>query len=595
MDARNVGEGRHAAGGCQLRKDWESLFSPTALSRGYRYFESDAVLSLKPVEEGWLAEVEGSYAYDVFVAENVFDSECTCPYYEDHGLCKHIASACYEVVYRQGLGDGGFGGEVRQADHIPKNPAELMAKMNEEAVREYLGKILADDERWRDDFLRRFAELDESRLRLEFLNGVSGTVRSHSYRGFVDYRSAYRCERALGSYVESFLDPLVARGEYAAVFELTVAFVLHLQKVAVDDSDGFFTSMLEVSGDYWAEVYGCADPMLRRRMFEWMCALVSDDFDDADDESCVLHCAREQAESFMLEYMSKDPCVAKDVLVLAEDALDGEIARFDKAGLAVLSWHPHDTRLIRWARAKVHCMDALGVPFERQEEFVLSLPQAFPLIEPLVERARAVGDYEKALSLLERHKEQAKAYHYPTEASLMLLSLYGKLGRETQALDELVDLCLLGSPQNDEQLRSWFRKLKKRAGGKWPEYEKRIVGSLEGDQRKLREFYVEMGQMDALAASLAQSGSRYDYERFKGQLLDSYPEIYVAMYEREVRAALFGRARSRNTYRENARLIATMRSIPGGEGVAEALIVELRELFSSRWALMEELDKISRK
>ena len=67
------------------------------------------------------------------------------------------------------------------------------------------------------------------------------------------------------------------------------------------------------------------------------------------------------------------------------------------------------------------------------------------------------------------------------------------------------------------------------------------------------------------------------------------------MYEREVRAALFGRARSRNTYRENARLIATMRSIPGGEGVAEALIVELRELFSSRWALMEELDKISRK
>lgn len=77
-----------------------------------------------------------------------------------------------------------------------------------------------------------------------------------------------------------------------------------------------------------------------------------------------------------------------------------------------------------------------------------------------------------------------------------VLSPYGKLGKGERALEELADLAIFGRLQNEEQLRSWFRKLRKRAGDDWPKYERRIVDGLAGDQRRLRGFYAEMANLE---------------------------------------------------------------------------------------------------
>lgn len=579
----------------KLREDWDNFFSPVILSRGYRYFEEGAVRSLRPEGDGWLAKVDGSQTYEVFAAPNPPDSVCTCPYFEDRGLCKHIAAACYEATYGQGVGEPETVDEAgTHGTSLPQKPAEILSQMDGEAVRSYLKMILDADGRWRDDFLHRFADLDARRLKLDFLNGISATVRDYSYRGFVDYRSAFQCELALSDYVHGFLDPLLDRGEYTATFELTAAFALHLQKIAIDDSDGFFDSMMSLAEIYWVEAFEHADFTLKRRMLEWMREFAVSGRDDSEDESGILWYARERVESFMLEHMAKDPEIAKDLIELAELILVEETARYE-AALASESapWGPYTGRLVLWARVKLQCMNLMGIPYEQQERFVLGCPPAFELIKPLVEKAQRSGKSERGLRLLEQHKEDARAVRYPTEASLLLLNLYEKSGNEEKALEELFDLSLNGRPQNDAQLRSWFRKLKRRAGSEWPRYEKRLVNGLASNQSRLRELYAETGDTEALAKSLQQGASRYEFERFRDRLLDSHPELYATMYEREIRHALFGCARSRDVYRENARLLAVLQSIPSGEETAEAIVSELRELYPRRRALMEELDKIN--
>ncbi len=257
-----------------LVDDWERLFSPAILSRGYDYFADDRITRLKALSDGWEATASGSMDYSVFIDEGLERASCTCPYFADHGLCKHVAATCYEIEYQASFDS------TRDNRNRPEiDLAELAASLDERTRFEFLLEALEGNARLKSRFIRLFADSTLSDLKSDFLQGAYEIVRANGYRGFVDWRSASRCEAELRRFTSEFLDPLIRRGSYSHAFAITAALALLLQRIAIDDSDGFFDGMMDACESHWKRLFESGDDPLKREMFEWMSSFVKDELE----------------------------------------------------------------------------------------------------------------------------------------------------------------------------------------------------------------------------------------------------------------------------------------------------------------------------
>ncbi len=82
--------------------DWERKFPSTILSRGKAYFRQGKVKGYKEEGQFITAKVLGSAVYQVKlgVLDTTVLPGCTCPYFQDHDYCKHVAAVLY---YREDL------------------------------------------------------------------------------------------------------------------------------------------------------------------------------------------------------------------------------------------------------------------------------------------------------------------------------------------------------------------------------------------------------------------------------------------------------------------------------------------------------------
>ena len=156
----------------------------------------------------------------------------------------------------------------------------------------------------------------------------------------------------------------------------------------------------------------------------------------------------------------------------------------------------------------------------------------------------------------------------------------------------LYGLVVNGQPRNDDQFRSWLRKLQKQSGNHWPGYEEEREEALSGAGHKLHEFLAFTDQRSKLSQALEGYGSRYEFDHYRNLLAQDFPEEYLALYEKEVRDMLFGQAGSRNIYANAVCLMRCMLKIPGGKPPVARIVAELREAYPRRRALMEELSQL---
>ena len=575
----------------ELDENWEGFFSPAVLSRGYRYFEDGCVTRIKPVGTGWQCEVDGAERYSVFVGVDFENSSCDCPYFFDRGFCKHIAAACYEI--EESLSFDGGSLKQSEGEREKPDPVELANSLDAETLRSYLLEILKADESWQSDFVRRFGKIDPTRLRLDFLEGVRATVREHSYRGYVDYRSASRCGYALSRFLDDYLAPIIDRREYGIVFDLTTQFALALQKIAIDDSSGFFSSMLHSCSHYWGIVFKADDCQLKQDMLDWMSAFIVND-DEEDDDAGVLWYIKETVEEFVCERFATDVDFAGQTRSLAERIIEQELAEpatflaYD--GKTVLPRSTH--RLELWTTAKIRCMQTLGATNEDVDREIDSCPPSYGVILPLVDAALERGDTSRAQQLLEHYVDRLDEDAFSTQAALKLLDIYDQTQQMDMRLITLYGLVVNGQPRNDDQFRSWLRKLQKQSGNHWPGYEEEIEEALSGAGHKLHEFLAFTDQRSKLSQALEGYGSRYEFDHYRNLLAQDFPEEYLALYEKEVRGMLFGQAGSRNVYTNAVCLMRCMLKIPGGQPLVARIVAELREAYPRRRALMEELSQL---
>ena len=87
-------------------------------------------------------------------------------------------------------------------------------------------------------------------------------------------------------------------------------------------------------------------------------------------------------------------------------------------------------------------------------------PPSCGIVQPLVDAALAHGDTRRAQQLLEHFIDRLGEEEFSTRATLKLFDVYDQTQQSDMRLVTLYKLIVNGRPQNDDQLRSWLRKLR---------------------------------------------------------------------------------------------------------------------------------------
>lgn len=264
--------------------EWQYLFRPHIIERGYDYFLADAVDDFE-VHEGMVnAIVEGTDDYAVtieFSQEKITSLYCDCPYAADGNHCKHMAAVLFECNEQ----------EFFQEQDSMNSPAassdlgELVMTTDEAKLRAFLLTALTNDDKLAHRFTREFSISDPKKEVRSLIGQIDDTFDRHGDRqGFIDYNAAFDFGHALLTFLYEEVDPIIADGDYMLAFEILGHLVNRINMVEMDDSGGQITMILSECYEHWQEILEHAEVTEKKKMFEWFTEqLDSQDYEYSDD------------------------------------------------------------------------------------------------------------------------------------------------------------------------------------------------------------------------------------------------------------------------------------------------------------------------
>ena len=111
---------------------WKYRFSEVILERGECYWLLGKVFDVHETDHGWKARVHGSRNYQVEILgseDEVSEMYCTCPYAQDHTLCKHMAAVLFGLQAED---------DTDETAEPEESMEEILNRLSEEQLREEL-------------------------------------------------------------------------------------------------------------------------------------------------------------------------------------------------------------------------------------------------------------------------------------------------------------------------------------------------------------------------------------------------------------------------------------------------------------------------
>lgn len=214
-----------------VKIDFRDDFYSQILQRGYEYYEKGLVKNVVINKSNITAKVYGSYVYEVDVEiENgmLINASCDCPYNESGEYCKHIAALMYYLE-----------NDNKQGTYDIESLENIINKISEKDIKKYLYNILKSNnemyEDFRQKFIDKFPKISKKEYERKIYSAISNCA-SDRY-GFIDYRSSYKYERALGKYIEEAYD-LVEKNDFDTAFTIITIILDSIPKTEIDDSNG---------------------------------------------------------------------------------------------------------------------------------------------------------------------------------------------------------------------------------------------------------------------------------------------------------------------------------------------------------------------
>jgi len=213
-------------------------------ARGEDYHRDGHVVLLAVEQARVLAQVEGSEDYRVELngQGKAIGGDCSCPAFEDWGVCKHMVATALAVNSAGSEGEEAVGALTRIREHLKKKDVKVLVEM--------IVELAADDPAlFRRLDLSATASLQGSQKDIErrLLKLINDATR---IRDYVEYSEA----RDWADGVRSALDAVAAfaqDGQAALALNLSEHAIDRLEGVmgSIDDSDGHCGGLLEHARD----------------------------------------------------------------------------------------------------------------------------------------------------------------------------------------------------------------------------------------------------------------------------------------------------------------------------------------------------------
>ncbi|QIG52698.1 acyltransferase [Nordella sp. HKS 07] len=235
-------------------------------ARGEAYHRDGRVVLLSLEPEHVLAQVEGSEDYQVehHGRGKTFGGECSCPFFEDSGTCKHMVAVILAVNETGGDGKADSVGALsRIRDNLRKKNVDVLAEM--------IVKMAAQNPMlFRELDLAAAAALpgDGKELEGRLKKVIDNATRTRDY---VDYRAAQGWAAGVSTALDSVAS-LLQGGQADVALKLAEHAIDRIEGAigGIDDSDGHCGALMEQARDIHLEAARVAKPdplKLARNLF----------------------------------------------------------------------------------------------------------------------------------------------------------------------------------------------------------------------------------------------------------------------------------------------------------------------------------------
>lgn len=568
---------------------------PSVTARGEDYFKSGAVGSLKEHGPGeFVAIVSGTEEYRTRIlldGDDVLETSCSCPY--DKGpVCKHVVAVLYALRNdRRGIGKTNDEGNApvdvtdRKLEKMLREELIQLVKSarHGESVERIIKTAYADDGEWED------------------IRYVKGIVResvdhaSDSYGG-ISYGETFDAVDGARDVLDHAEEFESSRPRAAAICCMAVIEVLSPVLMNADDSDGDINGTISEAFELLARVtlwardtndHNLRKEILAHALGEWQ----KKKYEGWDCPEMFLEIVADSAlgtgeeqslETALIQYASPRP---------KEHAGDAKLDAMRSTGLWDNGGFNTHYRRERAATLQLRMLARLHP--ERVDDFLRAHIELYPMRKEAVERALSRGDVGAAKRLAHEGIEQAKKDKYPGHVSHFLDALM-RCAEHEGDLKSAYEIAVRQFLDSHMEPFSYYRRAKRYAGAQWPERRSEIIAALEkghgrfSGPHKLADLHVEEGMWNELLA-LVECNPELS-PTYGKRLEKRFPKEIAHVYAKMVNKGMETPG-GRDAYRAQCNVLRTIQTL-GCPEVSQRIVLEWREKYPRRRALMEELDHL---
>lgn len=554
-----------------MEYDWEDMFRPHILERGYDYYMTGAVEGLQrldPDDTFYEAAVDGSRSYHVEIRYDrgsVMDMQCDCPYAMDGKNCKHMAAVLYKIEEKQEKSRRSTTQDTLPSEDI----ANVIQGISEDNLRAFLLELCSEDERIKNRVLLKYSASVSGTQLMNLQQELEEISERYSDRyGCISWDRTAEYEFEIVDFLDDNVTILVERNCVMEAFELLKETLSHVGEQDFDDSNGTSSEIASFIYACFTSVLKAGSPTEKETIFNWFEARIKANDMPEYAEDMI-------SDFFDNEFREKEFLLRKLKIFEPKGELPPETdwkARYRYKGNLVRVWR---------------IMAELNYSEAQLQEYAKQYWQLSEIREEMVKRAVRLGNLTEAAEILQESKElDAGHAGLVQEHSRALIDLYQNMGDITAQKREL-EFQIFSCGQSNLQYVLMLKNLSER--DEWECIRERILTARSCAAIHLPLMESE-GMMERLLQGVMKSKSVFTLERYEDTLRKLFPEQIRDGYAEYVIGAAES-ASNRKEYNHLVRYLKKIKRYPNGTQIAAKIAKEWRTTYSRRRAMMDELNK----